>query len=69
MIKRKIFEAIQPDCAGSILSRIVDWILTVLILASVVVVFAVTFDLPCEVITSLETFESVASIIFTVEYL
>lgn len=69
MIKRKIFEVIQPDCKGSILSRIVDWILTVLILASVVVVFAVTFDLPCEVITTLESFESIASIIFTVEYL
>lgn len=69
MIKRKIFEVIQPDCKGLFLSRIVDWILTVLILASVVVVFAVTFDLPCEVITALESFESIASIIFTVEYL
>lgn len=68
-IKQKIFDVIQPDRGNSIASHVFDRFITVLILASVAVVFAVTFDLPENVRYSLEIFEDVASIVFTVEYL
>ena len=69
MFKRRIFEIIQPDSGNSLLSRVFDWFITMLILISVVCVFAVTFDLSEGVLSALETVEAVASIIFTVEYL
>jgi len=68
MIKRRIFDIIQPDRGCSRLSRIFDWLITALILASVVSVFVATFDLPKGVRTFLTAFDGVASVIFTVEY-
>jgi len=45
-IRRKIFTILQPDDGDSVLSRIFDWLVTALILTSVVIVFVATFDLP-----------------------
>ena len=48
-MRKRIFEIIQPDCGNSLASRAFDWTITGLILVSVVIVFAVTFDLPEDV--------------------
>jgi len=70
MILRKcIFEIIQPDDGTSTLSRVFDRLITALILASVVIVFAGTFDLQPNTRRVLFAFESIASIVFTIEYL
>ena len=45
MVKRKIFEIIQPDCGSSPMSRAFDLLITGLILVSVIAVFAGTFEL------------------------
>ena len=66
--RRKVFEIIQPDDGTSRLSCIFDWMITGLILASVIIVFFATFDLPQRVLDALSTIEGVASVIFTVEY-
>lgn len=67
-MKIKIFSIIQPGGNGSILSRCFDWMITSLILLSVVTVFVVTFDLPEKVRPMLAIVETVASIVFTFEY-
>ena len=67
-LRKRIFEIIQPDNGTSKLSRIFDRIITALILMSVVIVFAGTFDLqPCAR-RVLFVIESFASIVFTIEY-
>ena len=67
-LRKRIFEIIQPDNGTSKLSRIFDRIITALILTSVVIVFAGTFDLqPCAR-RVLFVIESFASIVFTIEY-
>ncbi len=68
-LKQTVFDVIQPDKGNSFASRLFDRTITVLILVSVVTVFAVTFDLPSTVRDVLETLEDGASIVFTVEYL
>lgn len=68
-MRKRIFEIIQPDRGNSLASRIFDWSITMLILASVVIVFAVTFNLPDDVLRVLMRVEEIASIVFTVEYL
>ena len=68
-IKQFVFDVIQPDDGDSFLSRLFDRMITVLILISVATVFAVTFDLPENVLGILEIVEATASIVFTVEYL
>ena len=68
-IRRKTYEVLQPDNGTSVLSRAFDWLITSLILLSVVIVFLATFDMPPRVLRALAIFESVASIVFTVEYL
>ena len=68
-IRRKIFEIIQPDRGQSLASRVFDVMITMLILLSVVSVFAVTFGLPRPVLRALYRFEQFASIVFSVEYL
>ncbi len=68
-IRRKIFEIIQPNQGRSIASRVFDVMITMLILLSVVSVFAVTFGLPRPVLRVLYRFEQFASIVFSVEYL
>ena len=67
-LRRKTYEILQPDDGTSVLSRAFDWLITSLILISVVFVFLATFDLPPRILRLLATFESVASIVFTVEY-
>ena len=67
-IRRRVFDIIQPDDGTSLLSRIFDWMITGLILASVIIVFAATFNLPKGVLRALLLIEGVASVVFTVEY-
>lgn len=68
-MRKRIFEIIQPDRGNSLASRAFDWAITGLILVSVVIVFAVTFDLPENVRRVLLRIEEVASVVFTIEYL
>ena len=68
-MRKRIFEIIQPDRGNSLASRAFDWTITALILASVIIVYTVTFDLPDDVRRMLMCIEEVASIVFTVEYL
>jgi len=68
-IKKKVFEIIEPARGVSRLSGVFDWFITTLILASVVSVFVVTFDIPDWLNSFLFKFEVVAVAIFTVEYL
>ena len=68
-LKRRIFDIIQPDSAGLLASKVFDLVITTLILLSVVIVFAVTFELPQGVTDALILVENVASVVFTVEYL
>ena len=67
-IRRKIFTILQPDDGDSVLSRIFDWLITALILTSVVIVFVATFDLPPGTMRILGGVEAVASVVFTIEY-
>lgn len=68
MLKRKIFEIIQPDCGNSSMSRAFDLLITGLILVSVIAVFAGTFELPAGTSRTFEMIEKIASVIFTIEY-
>ena len=67
-IRRKIFTILQPDDGDSVLSRIFGWLVTALILTSVVIVFVATFDLPPGTMRILGGVEAVASVVFTIEY-
>ena len=66
--RRWLFEIVEPDKGSSVASRIFDWLITALILLSVVIVFAGTFDLPQRTLNALSAVECIASIVFTVEY-
>ena len=68
ILRKRIFEIIQPDNGTSALSRIFDRLITTLILTSVVIVFAGTFDLQPGTRRVLSALEGVASIVFTIEY-
>ena len=68
-IRNKVFEIIEPGRGVTRLSSVFDWFITMLILASVVSVFAVTFDIPEWLNSFLSKFEVVVVAIFTVEYL
>jgi voltage-gated potassium channel len=50
------------------LSRLFDWLITALIMASVVIVFASTFNLPRRSLEVLSFAEGIASVVFTIEY-
>ena len=67
-VRRRIFEIIQPDDGTSVLSRFFDRAITALILASVIIVFASTVDLPPRVLRILVLLEGAASCVFTIEY-
>ena len=67
-LKDRIFKVIQPDREARLESLIFDWIITGLVLVSVTIVFAVTFDLPEDVYRTLWHVEEFVSIIFTIEY-
>ncbi len=68
MVKRKIFEIIQPDCGSSPMSRAFDLLITGLILVSVIAVFAGTFELSAGTSQTFEMIEKIASVAFTIEY-
>jgi voltage-gated potassium channel len=68
MVKRKIFEIIQPDCGNSPISRAFDFFITGLILVSVIAVFVGTFELSAGTSRTLEMVEKIASVAFTIEY-
>ena len=68
-IKKAVFGVIQPDCSDSPANRWFDRLITTLIVISVVTVFAVTFKLPQGLRVVLCIVETVASVVFTVEYL
>ena len=66
-LKRQVFRIIQPT-EGYWPSRLFDWSILVLILASVLSVFGETFALSAPVFATLERLEIVVSIIFSIEY-
>ena len=66
--KLKAFELVQPDSGTSAAGRWFDRTITALILASVTIVFAVTFDLPPKTQQVLAWLEKIASIVFSIEY-
>ena len=69
MFKNAVFCIIEPDRNASLASRIFDWLISGLIIVSVMVVFATTFELPSAVINTFAWIESFASIVFTCEYI
>lgn len=66
--RKRVYEVIQPDDGDSRFSRLFDWMITALIMASVVIVFATTFDLQKDTLAILSFAEGAASVVFTVEY-
>ena len=67
--REKLFLILQPAGAGNLASRVFDLFITLLVLLSVVSVFAVTFDLSATWSERLQELETFVSIVFTVEYL
>lgn len=67
-VRRRIYEIVQPDDSNSMLSRLFDWLITALIMASVIIVFATTFNLPRRTLEALSLAEGIASVVFTIEY-
>lgn len=67
--KRKVYETIQPDASDSWLTYAFDVFVMVLIIASVVIVFAVTFDLPQSTMDAFKKIEAGIVVVFSVEYL
>lgn len=68
-IKAKIREIIEPAKGDSRASKVFDWVITALILTSVMSVFLITFrTLPRTVKYALFYLEIIASIVFTIEY-
>ena len=66
--KKWVYETIQPDVSHSVMSAIFDVIVMALIVASVVIVFAVTFNLPRDVMADLARVVDAIVVVFTVEY-
>lgn len=66
-MKKWVFRVVQPS-DGYWPSRIFDWTVMVLILASVLSVFAETFALSPRILAILDRIELVTSIAFSVEY-
>ena len=67
-LRQKIFETIEPHSGTSRLANACDRLIAALIFASVVIVFASTFDLPPRTLKLLAVLEGVASVVFTIEY-
>ncbi len=67
-VKQWIFEMIQPDVSHSVKTALFDLFVMCLIVASVVIVFAVTFDLPPKTLDMLKKIEDGIVVVFTVEY-
>lgn len=62
-VRRLIYEILQPDDGHSMSSPLFNWLITALIMASVVIVFASTFDLPPGVMRSMSIFEGMAGML------
>ena len=67
--KQRVFNIIGPSEDEHFLGRIFDFLITLLILASVIIVFVVTFDIPPRVHSWLLLTEGAISVVFTIEYL
>ena len=69
-IKSFVYRTIHsnPEVQPTVLTVPFDAVVMVLIFASVVIVFAVTFNLPTEVMDTLKNAEDVIVAVFTVEY-
>ena len=67
--KRRVYETIQPDVSNSVVAKVFDVIIMALIIVSVAIVFAVTFELPHDVLEKCRIAELVIVAIFVVEYL
>ena len=67
-MKQAIFDIIEPDRKNFLPSRIFDRAIATLIVLSVSVVFATTFDLPQFVLDAFIWIERIASVVFTIEY-
>ncbi len=63
-----IYEMIQPDVSDSTKTALFDFFVMSLIVTSVVIVFAVTFDLPPRTLKMLKDVEDGIVVVFTVEY-
>lgn len=68
-LKDVVFDVIQPDAGARKASQLFDWGITFLVLISVAIVFAVTFELSPHVRDILWRIEEFASIVFTLEYI
>ena len=66
--KRWVYETIQPDVSNSIAAKVFDVIIMALIIVSVAIVFAITFDLPPTVMEPLKKTELAIVAVFTCEY-
>lgn len=69
-IKRFVYRTIysSPDMQPTVLTVPFDAVVMLLIFASVVIVFAVTFNLPPDVMDILKRVENAIVVVFTVEY-
>ena len=67
-MRKAIFDILQPDNGRSAMSRMFDRFITLLILMSVAIVFAGTFEVPDKFARILAALEAFASITFTIEY-
>ncbi len=67
-IKRMVYNTIHPDMSNSVAAKIFDVIILALIIASVAIVFAVTFDLSPTIMAKLKKAEFAIVVVFTVEY-
>ena len=68
-IKRWIFETMRPDHSDRFSANVFAAVISLLIFASVGIVFATTFDLPSKMMAVLRQTELVIVMVFSVEYL
>ena len=68
-VKRWIFETMRPDHSDRFSANVFAAVISLLIFASVGIVFATTFDLPPKVMAMLRQTELVIVMAFSVEYL
>ena len=67
--KKWVYDTIHPDASDTFAANVFDCIIMTLIILSVAIVFAVTFDLPQEVMDVCRKAERVIVIVFVGEYL
>ena len=68
-IKKMVYDTIHPDTSDSFAAKVFDVIILALIIASVAIVFAVTFDLSPAIMVKLKKAECAIVVVFTVEYM